>query len=154
MLSRQRGTDSLNVLEEGARGAPAASDVSIIPGGIETRIWFGAKREREVRCRAIDRPGDHAHPGETRALMLQVKIERRPGQTRREAGSAAPSRLLCVLTSCTYLYPTAINQTSVGSPAATQFGPVSPLFCLDLPFESRAITVSRLGHDMKIYNAG
>lgn len=32
MLSRQRGTDSLNVLGEGARGAPAASDVSIIPG--------------------------------------------------------------------------------------------------------------------------
>lgn len=113
MLSRQRGTDSLNVLEEGARGAPAASDVSIIPGGIETRISYGAKREREVRCRAIDRPGDHAHPGETRALMFQVKIERRPGQTRREDGSAAPSRLLCVLTSCTYLYP--LTDTTLNS---------------------------------------
>lgn len=119
MLSRQRGTDSLNVLEEGARGAPAASDVSIIPGGIGTSIWFGAKCEREARCRAIDRPGDHAHPGETRALMLQVKIERRPGQTRREAGSAAPSRLTYILTSCTSftIYPlTATTQTFVGSP--------------------------------------
>lgn len=67
MLSGQRGTDSLNVLGEGARGAPAASDVSIIPGGIRTQIWLFGAWEREKRCRAIDRPADHAHPGETRA---------------------------------------------------------------------------------------
>lgn len=66
MLSGQRGTDSLNVLGEGARGAPAASDVSIIPGGIGTRIGVFSVREREQRCRAIDRLADHAHPGETR----------------------------------------------------------------------------------------
>lgn len=67
MLSRQRGTDSLNVLGEGARGAPAASDVSIIPGGTETGIEAHAACEREGGDRAIDRPADHAHPGETRA---------------------------------------------------------------------------------------
>lgn len=47
MLSRQRGTDSLNVLGEGARGAPAASDVSIIPGGIGTELGAARVRERE-----------------------------------------------------------------------------------------------------------
>ncbi|CAB3242775.1 unnamed protein product, partial [Arctia plantaginis] len=61
-----RGTDSLNVLGEGARGAPAASDVSIIPGGIGTELEAARVREREPQYRAIDRPADHAHPGETR----------------------------------------------------------------------------------------
>lgn len=63
MLSQQRGTDSLNVLGEGARGAPAASDVSIIPGESEIDASFLAKSDREGRCRAIDRLADHAHPG-------------------------------------------------------------------------------------------
>lgn len=67
MLSRQRGTDSLNVLGEGARGAPAASDVSIIPGGTGTRLGARGACERDEAVRAIDRPADHAHPGETRA---------------------------------------------------------------------------------------
>lgn len=67
MLSRQRRTDSLNVLGEGARGAPAESDVSIIPGVIKTGIRVYHLHEREKRSRAIDRPLDHAHPGETRA---------------------------------------------------------------------------------------
>ncbi|CAK1546825.1 unnamed protein product [Leptosia nina] len=61
---RQRGTDSLNVLGEGARGAPAASDVSIIPGGGRRSYGLGRRRDRDARCRAIDRLADHAHPGE------------------------------------------------------------------------------------------
>lgn len=67
MLSRQRGTDSLNVLGAGARGAPAASDVSIIPGGTGTGLGVRGASKRERGDRAIDRPADHAHPGETRA---------------------------------------------------------------------------------------
>lgn len=47
-------------------------------------------RERDVKRRAIDRPEDHAHPGERGALMFQVKIERRPGQTRPAAASRLP----------------------------------------------------------------
>ncbi|CAH2236730.1 jg16970 [Pararge aegeria aegeria] len=81
-MMMERGTDSLNVLDKGERGAPAASDVSIIPRGSGTAIRVSTESEREARCRAIDRPADHAHPGERGALMLQVKIERQPGQTR------------------------------------------------------------------------
>lgn len=47
----------------GARGAPAASDVSIIPGASGMEATIRAASEREGRCRAIDRLADHAHPG-------------------------------------------------------------------------------------------
>lgn len=47
----------------GVSGAPAASDVSIIPRGSGTGIWNNRRLERDARYRAIDRPEDHAHPG-------------------------------------------------------------------------------------------
>lgn len=137
MLSRQRGTDSLNVLEAGERGAPAASDVSIIPGGTGTRLRLCGGSEREPRCRAIDRPGDHAHPGETRRADAPSE-NRTPARADAAAGSAAPPRFQGYPT---YLHLTSFPQLHASPPVSRR------------PYEYD-LAVSRLGRDMKIYKAG